>query len=183
MSGFELQWHPAYRGISFIPTHDPHFCKLMLIYIGDIQHFCDREQPGSAQRLYSLFRLNTRNVVYRQGLGDVPRLNVWNARTEMASKPVRAWSEFALDANMDDPRNFLVRIARRSSKDYSKGMLAATKKFLQFVQFIWLEQVDPTFEFRPDYFFKNVDESDAWRQHVQDMVAGSPWTTKYGPVC
>jgi hypothetical protein len=158
-----LPYHPAWPAISFIPTHNVEFACKLLCEIVDPRWYSHPERPGRFTRLWAYLGVEPYHFHMHAKPDDLHQ-----ARADIATA---AWcgKTFAQNVDLDDPRQFLLRIYRREG--FESGLLKATKKFLQFLCLVWSQGVLAVQReiFVPSIFFKREDEVAAYAAHLRQL--------------
>jgi len=141
-SAYAVLYHPAWAALSFLPTKSTSQSIDLLCKIVDPRWFIHPGHPSRLTKLYSYLGLQP--TKFDEGVNTA----------------LMSWASGFEHADEDDPRNFLVRIAKR------KGYLAATKKFVQFLSLVWMRVATNSDKwFSPELFFKRDDERDEFEDH------------------
>lgn len=153
-----IKYHPAWPALSFIPTLDVDQACLLLSRIVDPRWFVSPGRPNRLQRLYTYL-----------GLHDVKsEFSGYNATQALTAR--ESWSSLSDEDPLfaEDPSNFLWRIVEANGYS-NKGYYLATRKFVQFIRGVWLDNLvsSKSFDgwFVPEYFFSRDDEIAAFRKH------------------
>lgn len=158
--------HPVWQAVSFIPEKNLTAAIKLACEIVDPRWYNDPMRPGRMQRLLTYLGIHPRNMRAMLTLispADTPGCRNWR-RAELV---VEAWGGLKTPTpDLDNPRNFLWRI-RQSYDDEAKGLLKASKVFIQYLRLVWLQELAHGSRqvFCPEYFFKQPAEVDAYLKY------------------
>lgn len=160
-----LARHPARPALDFVSHLDDRYAVQLLAEIVDPRWYLHPDHPNRPSRLYSYLGLRP---------GTFRRLFARQVSPAEAGRAVRAhacWRAWCGEgqvapADIEEPRRFLWRIARRGPADL--GYLRATQVFLRFVTLVWLQGLAPAGQrvFDPESFFKRPAEVEEYRRQV-----------------
>lgn len=165
-----LPYHPAYPALSFIPTLSEDAACRLLARIVDPRWFVNPGRPNRLQRLYNYLGLVEVNFIRHGGY-----------HADRAEMTAQAWSGLNRShrnsgyavMHPEAPGNFLYRVIEKYDGD-DRGWYLATRKFLQFVRAVWMDELADTggrFDgwFVPDYFFRSREEVTAFKRHREGV--------------
>lgn len=165
------QCHPAWKAISFIPDYGPEAGCRMLMHILDPRWFLHPSKPHRFSRLHNYLGLTPRNA--RCLLRDKePCKNYERAVAAFSTwYTINAAQQYTA-GEATDPEHFLWRIFRKQQSDVH-GIVAATKRLVDLVAFVWLDAVTVAQAdrlFNPAMFFHNMRECDAFQRHADTWM-------------
>jgi len=159
-----FQYHPAWAACSFVPTSDMWEAGKLAVEIVDPRWYNHPERPQRSSKLMSYLGLNPANC---NAVWDGPAVGIKQARARLVAD---AWFGNYQGHNIDEPSNFLWRIFRHHGEN-GKGLLLASKAFVQFVKLVWLQYLLPSRHiFDPEVFFKHEYEVEAFKSHLQHLA-------------
>lgn len=160
-----FRYHPAWSAAMFLPTGDLDRCCELVCQIVDPRWYSHPQRPGRPTRLWQFLALDPVRVeeFYQDPTHAAPP----RLRAAVEAWAGRSWRAQDAVALAKDPRNFLWRIYL--SHGAGKGLLHATRDFVQFLRLVWLQSIaQPGWEvFLPQYFFKREDETAAYQAFLQ----------------
>jgi len=158
-----FEYHPLWFACSFIPTCCMEKSALLASVILDPRWYNHPERPNRCSKLASYLGLTPTNFE------AVEAGTVVGAKQERASLVADAWFGEYRGRDESDPANFLWRIYNHHGGD-AKGLLAASRAFVQFARLVWLQRLTPTQRvFHPDVFFKHEAEAAAFREYLDSL--------------
>jgi hypothetical protein len=163
-----VRYHPIWQAITFLPEFHVESAIKLACEIVDPRWYNDSRRPGRVQALLMHLGIEPANIQAFAGIippEATPGCRNWK-RAELVLK---AWNglDYGRQMDLDEPRNFLWRIYRDNGGG-AKGLLKASKAFVQFIRLVWLQELaaSPKREvFCPEIYFKHDCELQAWRKH------------------
>ncbi len=146
--------HPAGHALTFIPHLDRMKVCRLLATVLDPRWYIDPDRPNSVARLKIYLGL----VPGRRG-----RSVMRSARRSLVSGSWRTTPGVPRKAG--DPGYFLWRHFATCDGTPEQAYLKTDFRFLAYLRSVWLDSLYPTASrlFVPEYFFRDVKTSDAWR--------------------
>lgn len=157
--------HPATRALRFIPTLWEKQAARLLGHLRDPRWYIDPNHPDRAARLHMYLGLSP--GIFRASLLDPER----SKQTSRCRIAMQAWSgsQGNEEADLDNPANFLWRVAHAARKH---PLLRATTLFATYLFYSWLDAIrrDPAWQqeplFAPERIFKVADELAAYQAYA-----------------
>ena len=163
-----LHMHPAYKALTFIPTHNASAAAKMFINIVDPRWYIDRRRPDRIKKL-ELFLGLTPAV---QGKVSNSKKLLSKTREFRCASVLHSWKTQPLE-NVDfkNPANFLYRIYQTAGGGM-KGDLRASQSFVRYINDNWLVGLENRKGIRdglfaPNLFFKTPSEIESYEYHMK----------------
>ena len=160
--------HPAFFSVSFVGTSNLDLAMQLVAKIVDPRWFWNEDKPHRLSKLYRFLGLipsnfkNLDNFKEFSSMSDLENPLV----VDSSFLTALAWSTREVDSvNYSLPENFLWRIYRENNFSCN-GLLKASRNFVQFVTYNWLDNI--TFRksmFDAGSFFKTQNEVLAYKAY------------------
>ncbi len=158
--------HPAWMAVSFIPEYAAESGARLLMAILDPRWYTHALKPHRFSKVHAHLGLTPRNA--RALLKDDPP----DRHYERAGAAFTAWYnvnsvQVYTTGGASTAAHFLWRLFRHKPSDV-RGLIAATKKLVELISYVWLEAVSSSpgeRYFQPESFFHSVSECQAFRRH------------------
>ncbi len=159
--------HPAWKAISFIPDYSEDAGCRLLMYIVDPRWFLHPSKPHRFSRLHNYLGLTPCNA--KCLLRDKePGKNYERAVAAFSTWYTINAAQQYLTGEATDPEHFLWRIFRKQQSNVH-GLIAASKRLVDLVAFVWLDAVKVAQAdrlFNPSMFFRHSAEYVAFQKHA-----------------
>jgi len=166
-----MYYHPAWPAMSFTPAYDIDACCVTLATIVDVRWFTHPAKPHRPSKLWTYLGLTPENARAVCGGKQYGGHHYDRARTAM-----RAWLGFdplvshMLEGSLAESGPAFLRRICATTEERSKGLLLATRKYVQFFRDVWAaERSQGRQAFEPEMFFNTTDEVTAYRLHRQTL--------------
>ncbi len=164
--------HPAFSSVSFVGTSNPALALHLIVKIVDPRWFWNADKPHRLSKLNRYLDLTPSS--FKTICTDLSKylylddLKPGGSDIDSSHLVALAWA--SKEVEMIDyslPENFLWRIYRDSGFNW-QGLLKASKSFIQFVVYNWLDNVSFRKNmFDPEIFFKTQNEILAYKDHIE----------------
>lgn len=163
-----LHIHPAYKALTFIPTHDAGSAAKMFINVVDPRWYIDRRRPDRIKKLELFLGLTP---AVQSKVSNSKKL-LTKTREFRCSAVLRSWKTKSVDeVDLKNPANFLYRIYQTAGGGM-KGDLRASQAFVRYINDNWLAGLENRKGvrdglFAPNLFFKTPAEIESYEYHMK----------------
>ncbi len=172
-----LKLHPAWNALSFIPHLNEDKCARLIGLILDPRWFVDPEEPDKNARLEAYLGLlpPVQTALAGGTAKDDEEFKATDKQMRHCKLVMECWrmGRPTSKAEYAQPTNFLWRLHAMEGSG-TMANLRASQTFIAFLKYVWLDAmyknrggVSYDGLFVPEYFFKQKDEVNAFKDHIK----------------